>query len=215
MLPTIRTKNMQHHKNRAPLFIGIAGGSAGGKTSFAKELSAAAGNKLTVLELDRFYHCLGDATDKHEANFDEPSSLDFQLLEQVLEQMRLHGAASVPVYDFATHNRVGYEPLDAASVIVIEGILVLWHKRIRDLLDVKLYVDAPAAVRFQRRLHRDVSERGRDTDSVAKQWNDTVQPMHDKYVEPSRQYADNIIDGTADLRMIAKKFSASWLSRTA
>ena len=203
---------MPNDQNLPSLMIGVAGGSASGKTTLARELAVAAGNQGAILELDRFYHCLGDAPNKHLSNFDEPASLDFDLLEDVLEQLRRHGTASVPMYDFATHNRIGYEPLDAAPLIVVEGILVLWHSSIRDLLDVKLYVDAPTATRFERRIQRDLHERGRDSDSVAKQWNETVQPMHEKYVEPSRQHADTIIDGTADLRKIGKELSASWLT---
>lgn len=195
--------------------IGIAGGSASGKTSLARELAAAAGNKLTLLELDRFYYCLGNKTNKHLNNFDEPAALDFELLVDVLDHLRTHGTASVPRYDFTTHNRVGYEPLHAAPLIVVEGILVLWHSKIRDLLDIKLYVDAPASVRYQRRLQRDVNERGRDSNSVEKQWNETVQPMHDEYVEPSRHHADTIIDGTAELKKIGKALSAAWLSDSA
>ncbi len=191
--------------------IGIAGGSAGGKTTLAKELIAAAGNKATILELDRFYHSCENTQGCDQANFDEPAALDFELLQTVLEQLQTHGTASVPKYDFATHSRTGYEHLETASLIIVEGILVLWSKNIRDLLDHSIYVDAPAETRFQRRLKRDTKERGRDAESIELQWNQTVQPMHDKYVEPSRQYADQLIDGTANLRIIANELLNVWI----
>ena len=140
------------------LLIGIAGGSAGGKTSLAKELVAAAGENASLLELDRFYHCLGNTKDCHQTNFDEPAALDFELLQKVLEQLRTHGTASVPKYDFTTHKRVGYEPLQAAPLIIVEGILVLSNRKVRDLLDFRLYVDAPAELRLQRRIKRDMKD---------------------------------------------------------
>ena len=194
------------------LLIGIAGGSAGGKTSLARELISAAGKQLTILELDRFYHPLGKSKNSHLTNFDEPAALDFELLESVLEQLRANGTASVPNYDFATHDRVGYEHVHAAPVIIVEGILALWNKNVRDLLDFKVYVDAPTKTRFQRRMKRDMNERGRHADSIQRQWNDTVRPMHDKYVEPSRKHADTIIDGTSNLKTIAGELVNTWLS---
>lgn len=207
-LPALMT--ISSDQTTPSLLIGIAGGSAGGKTSLARELTTAAGNKVAILQLDRFYHSLRNAENSQPKNFDEPAALDFELLETVLEQLRLNGTASVPKYDFATHTRVGYEYLDAAPVIIIEGILALWHAGVRDLLDFKLYVDAPAELRFQRRLKRDVNERGRDAQSVEQQWNDTVQPMHDKYVEPSQQYADRLISGTDNLKNTAEELLDTW-----
>jgi len=192
------------------LLIGIAGGSAGGKTTLAKELIAEAGDKVTILELDRFYHSLGNTTDCHQANFDEPAALDFELLQTVLEQLRTDGTASVPIYDFSTHNRIGYETLKTAPLIIVEGILVLWDRKVRDLLDVRIYVDAPAELRFQRRMKRDMKERGRDAESIEQQWNETVRPMHEKYVEPSRQHADRFIDGTTNLTSTANELLNVW-----
>jgi uridine kinase len=194
------------------LLIGIAGGSAGGKTSLARELISAAGKQLTILELDRFYHPLGKSKNSHLANFDEPAALDFEMLESVLEQLRANGTASVPKYDFATHDRVGFERVNAAPLIIVEGILALWNTNVRDLLDFKIYVDAPAEIRFQRRMKRDMIERGRDADSIQRQWNDTVRPMHDKYVEPSRQHADQLIDGTSNLKTTASELLNTWLN---
>lgn len=193
-------------------FVGIAGGSAGGKTSLAKALVAEGGNRVAILELDRFYHSVSMRKDSHKANFDEPAALDFKLLHTVLGQLRTHGVASVPKYDFATHKRVGYENLVAAPLIIVEGILALWNGKVRDLLDFKIYVDAPPEVRFQRRLQRDMSERGRDAASIEQQWHETVQPMHHKYVEPSRQHAYQVIDGTTNLQDKAGELLAAWLN---
>ncbi|MAI72888.1 MAG: uridine kinase [Rhodopirellula sp.] len=196
------------------LLIGIAGGSAGGKTTFAKELLRAAGNKVAVLELDRFYHSLGNREDYQQVNFDEPAALDFDLLQTVLEELRAHGRASIPIYDFATHTRIGHETLEAAPLIIVEGILILWNRNVRDLLDFKLYVEAPSELRFQRRMMRDMKERGRDAASIQQQWNETVRPMHDKYVEPSRQHADQLIDGTDNLKDTANELLDSWLKKS-
>lgn len=193
------------------LLIGIAGGSACGKTSLAKELITKAGNKLAILELDRFYHSLGSRKDCHLGNFDEPAALDFELLQTVIENLCMHGTASIPTYDFATHNRIGYERLEAAPLIIVEGILALWHVNVRNLLDTKIYVDAPTELRFQRRMKRDINERGRDAESIEKQWNDSVRPMHEKYVAPSRQYADQFIDGTGNLKSTANELLNIWL----
>lgn len=195
------------------LLIGIAGGSAGGKTTLAKELIAAAGNRVAILELDRFYHPLGNTEDCDQANFDEPAALDFKLLQTVLEQLRIHGTATLPIYDFATHSRIGYETLETAPIIIVEGILVLWDSNIRDLLDFRLYVDAPAELRFQRRMKRDIQDRGRNAASIEQQWHETVRPMHDKYVEPSRQHADQIIDGTNNLKSTANELLKVWLDK--
>lgn len=195
----------------ASLLIGIAGGSAGGKTTLAKELIAAAGKNVAILELDRFYHPLGSTENCDHANFDEPAALDFKLLQRVLETLHTRGTASLPIYDFATHSRIGYETVETAPIIIVEGILVLWDSTIRDLLDFRLYVDAPAELRFQRRMKRDMQDRGRSAASIEQQWHETVRPMHDKYVEPSRQHADQIIDGNANLKSIANELLEVWL----
>ncbi|HBV64217.1 MAG TPA: uridine kinase [Rhodopirellula sp.] len=193
------------------LLIGIAGGSASGKTTLAKELIAASGNNVAILELDRFYHSLENTKDCDQANFDEPAAFDFKLLQTVLEQLRKHGTALVPIYDFATHSRIGYETLETAPVIIVEGILVLWNSNIRDLLDFRIHVDAPTELRFQRRMKRDMLDRARSAASIEQQWNETVRPMHDKYVEPSRQHADQLIDGTANLKCTANELLKVWL----
>ena len=180
--------------------IGIAGGSASGKSTFARSLAKVAGSgQAIILELDRFYRPLGPADNEAEFNFDEPSALDFALVESVISELFENGHSEAPVYDFATHDRMGYEPLSAAPLVIVEGLLALWHEPLRELLHCKIFVDAPDHLRFERRMHRDVRERGRKPISVERQWTETVLPMHECYVEPTKQHADRLVDGQGDL----------------
>ena len=180
--------------------IGVAGGSASGKSTFAHSLAKAAGSgQATILELDRFYRPLSPADNEAEFNFDEPSALDFALVESVISELFENGHSEAPVYDFATHDRTGYEPLSAAPLVIVEGLLALWHQPLRDLLHCKIFVDAPDHLRFERRMHRDVRERGREPISVERQWAETVLPMHECYVETTKHHADRLVDGQGDL----------------
>ena len=131
------------------LLVGIGGGSASGKSTLASELISLGQGDVVVLEIDRFYHCLGDRSDKHLANFDEPAALDFELLVSVLEQLKSDGTTLVPKYDFTTHTRAGFERFDATRVVIVEGILALHDARLLRGFDQSIFVDAPASIRFK------------------------------------------------------------------
>ncbi len=201
---------MSKKPNEGLLLVGMGGGSASGKSTLARELTDLGGGEVAVLGIDRFYHCLGDRRDKHLANFDEPAALDFELLVSVISQLKTEGTALVPRYNFSTHNRIGFDRFNTASVVIVEGILALSDPTLRDWFDVTLFVDAPTSVRFERREKRDIAERGRDPKSVKQQWDLTVQPMHEMYVEGSKEHADVVIDGMGQLRSAARQLLASW-----
>ena len=192
--------------------IGIAGGSASGKTTFARSVAKAAGSEQAIiLELDRFYRPLRPDANEADFNFDEPSAIDFALVESVISQLLKNGYADAPVYDFATHDRKGYKPFFAAPLVIVEGLLALWHEPLRELLHFKLFVDAPDHVRFERRLDRDIRERGRGRESVERQWRTTVLPMHHCYVEPTKMHADRLVDGQGDLDQTALSVFGQYL----
>lgn len=187
----------------APILIGIGGGSAGGKSSFARVLYRLAGaGAATIVELDRFYL---PKSRRQSLSFDEPAALELSLAEAVLADLQREGYADLPIYDFETHDRVGSQRVTCTPVILVEGLFALWHASLRDRLDVKIYVDAPHEQRLARRMHRDVLERGRDVESIRRQWFESVLPMHDRFVEPTKRYADHIVDGCSDLEPAGRR----------
>lgn len=179
-----------------PLVIGIAGGTASGKTTVARRIAEALGETATLLDQDSYYRDLSDLTveERREVNFDHPDAFDVALLALHLTRLKANEPIEKPVYSFVHHNREPYtERLEPTRVVLLEGILVLGIRELRELLDVKIYVDAEDDVRVLRRLTRDVKERGRDFDSVVSQYLRTVRPMHHGFVEPSKRHADIII----------------------
>lgn len=181
----------------APLVIGVAGGSGSGKTTVVRRIVESIGDgQVTVLEHDRYYRDRNDLRLEERAalNYDHPDSLETDLLVRHLHEMRAGRTVEIPVYDFARHAR---QPLTLAAVprraIIVEGILIFSDKALRELMDVKVFVDADDDTRFIRRLQRDISERGRTVPSVIEQYLGTVKPMHLEFVEPSKRYADIII----------------------
>ncbi len=173
--------------------IGVCGGSGSGKTTLARELARELGSHRTrILSFDSYYHDLAHmSTDERAAvNFDAPDSLDVKLLTEHLDMLRRGGEIAVPVYDFANHTRSkDVDLIEATDYIVIEGILLFAFAKIRDLIDYRVFLDCPGDIRYQRRLVRDVNERGRTRDSVAEQWETTVAPMHALHVEPFAPHA--------------------------
>lgn len=186
--------------------IGIAGGTGSGKTTVADELLRTAGGKACLLPQDMYYK-YQDAPFEQRAltNYDEPNAFDTALLVHHLTSLAAGLPIDRPVYDFSEHQRSDETVrLDPAPIIVVEGILVLHDKLIRELCDLTVYVDAPADERFIRRLQRDITERGRTVDSVIRQYRETVRPMHDLYAEPSKQYANLIVpEGGKNHRALA------------
>jgi uridine kinase len=180
-----------------PLVIGIAGGSGSGKTTVAQAILDRVGaDRIAYLQHDSYYKDLSGLppTLRREVNFDHPNSLETELLIKHVEALKNRQPVEVPIYDFGTDTRTDKTYTVASrGVILVEGVLIFVEPELRKLFDVKLYVDADADVRFIRRLRRDITERGRSTESVIKQYEATVRPMHLEFVEPSKRYADVII----------------------
>jgi uridine kinase len=180
-----------------PLVIGIAGGSGSGKTTLAHMILERVGpNRIAYLPHDAYYKDLSNLPPNERAtiNFDHPNSLDNDLLIQHVRQLKGGEAFYLPIYDFKTHSRTqSTRRIEPRQVIMVEGILIFAEPVLRELLEVKIFVDTDADMRFIRRLERDINERGRTTESVVRQYLATVRPMHLEFVEPSKRYADVII----------------------
>lgn len=177
------------------MLIGIAGGSGSGKTTLATALCNVLGD-ATVISHDSYYHDLShlDVARRAQANFDHPASLDTDLLAEHLVMLRSNTTVEVPVYDFTNHARTGeHRPVAAAQVIVIDGVLLFTHPKVVSLLDHRVFVAADDQTRFERRLRRDVAQRGRTAKSVRQQFDRTVEPMHRAFVDPSRVHADRVV----------------------
>jgi uridine kinase len=183
----------------AVVVIGIAGGSASGKTSVANKLvenQISKVSSIALIRLDDYYKDLSNLSieERSKTNFDHPDSIDFDLLSDHLQKLKDGKSINKPVYDFSIHNRqVKLELIKPVNVVILEGILALSEAVIRNLCDIKIFVDTDDDIRFIRRLKRDTRERGRTIESVISQYLDTVRPMHMQFVEPSKRYADIII----------------------
>jgi uridine kinase len=180
-----------------PLVIGIAGGSGSGKTTVANVIVERVGrDNISFLPHDAYYKDLSDLSpgQRAEVNFDHPDSLDTGLLTEHIFSLKQFEPIDLPIYDFKTHSRTNkVYRVEPHPVILVEGILLFAEPKLRKLFDVKIFVDTDADIRFIRRLQRDISERGRNTESVIQQYLSTVRPMHLEFVEPSKRYADVII----------------------
>jgi len=184
-------------KQSHPVVIGIAGGTGSGKTTIANViLERVNADNIAFLPHDAYYKDLGNLPEAHRdlKNFDHPDALESNLLVEHLIALRKWIAVDIPIYDFTTHSRttetVRIEP---KPVILVDGILIFAEPALMDLFNVKIFVDTPADVRFIRRLQRDIAERGRTVESVIDQYQTTVRPMHEEFVEPSKRHADVII----------------------
>ena len=179
------------------LVIGIAGGTGSGKTTIADYILDTVGpEKISFLPHDAYYHELTDLSQEERArvNFDHPSSLETELLIQHINQLKSGNSIELPNYDFKTHTRTpDTTTVHPQQILIVEGILLFAEPELRELFDLKIYVDTDADIRFIRRLRRDIEERGRTTDSVINQYLGTVRPMHLEFVEPSKRYASVII----------------------
>ena len=178
------------------LVIGIAGGTGSGKTTLMKNIINRFGDVVTVLSHDNYYRRHDELTyeERCKINYDEPAALETDLMAYHLDLLRKGESIECPVYDFTQHNRSD-ETITVVpkSVIIVEGILIFENEPLRELMDIKIFVDTDADVRLCRRIKRDVNKRGRTLESVLTQYQETVKPMHEKYVEPSKKYADLVV----------------------
>ena len=178
------------------LVIGIAGGSGSGKTTLMKNLIARFPDATTVISHDNYYKRHDELTyeERCRLNYDEPAAFDTDLMVQQLHALRQGQAIDCPVYDFTVHNRSdAVTRIDPSRVIIVEGILIFENPQLRELMDIRIFVDTDADIRLCRRIKRDVNKRGRSLESVLMQYQNTVKPMHEMYVEPSKKYADIIV----------------------
>ena len=188
-----------------PYIVGIAGGTGSGKTTVAHRLtSAMPAGRCIMLEHDAYYRDQGHLSPeaRAEVNYDHPAALESSLLAHHLRELRAGRAVEVPIYDFATHTRRrDTRTVEPARVIIVEGILVFTEPVLRELIDIKIYVDTDPDIRLMRRIWRDLEERGRTFQSVRDQYYATVRPMHLEFVEPSKRWADLIVPEGGDNRV--------------
>ena len=178
------------------LMIGIAGGTGSGKTTLMKNLVERFGDAVTVVSHDNYYKRHDDMTYEERCliNYDEPAAFENDLMARQLEALRRGESVECPVYDYTVHNRSNETvTIEPKQVIIIEGILIFADEALRSSMDIKIFVDTDADIRLCRRIKRDVNKRGRSVESVLTQYMTTVKPMHDKYVEPSKRFADLVV----------------------
>ncbi len=178
------------------ILIGIAGGTGSGKTTLAEKIYEAFPDRAILISQDSYYKDLSHLSLQERAknNFDHPVSLDFTLLREHLIDLKNDLPVEQPIYSFVTHSREQETKwIEPAQLIIVEGILLFAAPEVRDLFDMKIYVDTDDDIRVLRRIERDIKERARDFESVKEQYLVTVKPMHDAFVEPSKQYADIIV----------------------
>lgn len=178
------------------LVIGIAGGTGSGKTTLMKNIMDRFGDVVTVLSHDNYYRRRDELSyeERCRINYDEPAALETDMMARHLEQLRNGQAIDCPIYDFTQHNRSSETiRIEPKNVIIVEGILIFENQPLRDLMDIRIFVDTDADVRLCRRIKRDVTKRGRTLESVLTQYQETVKPMHERYVEPSKRFADIVV----------------------
>ncbi len=196
-----------------PIFLGVAGGSGSGKTTIVDTLKRELGDdRASIIEHDSYYKDRSDVPpeERGQINYDHPDALETSLLVNHLHELRAGRAVEVPRYDFAQHTRKRETvTVHARSVVMVEGILLLAEPPLRDLLDIRVFVDADADLRLIRRVQRDLTERDRTLDLVIKQYLDTVRPMHLEFVEPSKQWAHIVIPGGGRNRVAVEALLAT------
>ena len=197
------------------LVIGIAGGSGSGKTTLMNNIVSRFSEDITVLSHDSYYRRHDDMTyeERCQLNYDEPAALETELMVKHLDRLRNGEAIDCPVYDFTVHNRSDeVTRIEPSRVIIVEGILIFENEALRDLMDIRIFVDTDADIRLCRRVKRDVNKRGRSLESVLNQYQQTVKPMYEKYVEPSKKYA-HILVPEGGKNTVAQEFIISLLEK--
>jgi len=185
---------------KQPTVVALAGGSGAGKNYLAGVISDVFGSEhISFLSHDRYYKDQSHVSSEERSllNFDHPDSLDSPLIITHIKDLRKGRAASAPVYNFTTHSRVGLQTVAPAPLVLVDGILLLAEPLLAEAFDIRIYVDAPADIRLLRRIRRDMAERGRSLESILFQYEATVRPMHETFVEPSKAHADMIVSGAA------------------
>lgn len=178
--------------------IGIAGGTGSGKTTLAEELSRVIQRPLVLISQDSYYRDQSgiEMAERLQVNYDHPDALEFDLLAHHLEELRAGRGIEMPCYDFETHCRKpDLQRVEPVAVVIVEGILIFHHPPTRNALDLKVFIDTPEETRLERRIRRDVETRGRVESTVREQFEAIAQPMHERFVEPSRQHADLVVSG--------------------
>ena len=178
--------------------IGIAGGSGSGKSTFAARLVKEFPDSVTLVSCDNYYLAHDELAleERRHLNYDSPEAFEFELMIEQIEALKDGRAIECPIYDFTRHTRSGeVMKIEPRPIIIIDGILIFAEERLRQLMDMKIYVECDADERILRRVRRDTRERGRDIDDIIEQYLATVKPMHNAHVEPTKQYADIIING--------------------
>lgn len=211
---TTPSKSSGSSQIKPPTLIAVSGGSGSGKTYFARALASRLGSaNCEIILQDDFYH---DQSAKFDfdggsVNFDHPDAFDFESLEEVLTQLKLGQRALMPQYDFKTHSRIrGGHWVEPKSVLIVDGILVLHHPKVRTLFNESIFFRTPEELRYQRRLERDVRERGRTPEGVYAQFMNQVKPMHDQYVEPCAAFATRIINNSEDYDQVLEEMTKSY-----
>lgn len=209
-------QEIQTDDSRRAFTIGVAGGTGSGKTTVSRRIWEAVGReRIAYLQHDNYYKDQSHLTPEERArtNYDHPDSLETSLMVRHLRELRAGRPVDIPMYDFSVHNR-SKETLrvNPAKVILVEGILIFVEPALRELMDMRIFVDTDADIRFIRRLRRDMVERGRILDSIIQQYLGTVRPMHMEFVEPSKRYADIIVpqggDNRVAMEMIVSRIQA-------
>ena len=197
------------------LVVGIAGGSGSGKTTLMNNIVSRFSEDITVLSHDSYYRRHDDMTyeERCQLNYDEPAALETELMVRHLDSLRNGESIDCPVYDFTVHNRSdATQRIEPSRIIIVEGILIFENEALRDLMDIRIFVDTDADIRLCRRVKRDVNKRGRSLESVLQQYQQTVKPMYEKYVEPSKKYA-HILVPEGGKNTIAQEFIISLLEK--
>ena len=197
------------------LVIGIAGGSGSGKTTLMNNIVSRFSEDITVLSHDSYYKRHDEMTyeERCQLNYDEPAALETELMVRHLDCLRNGESIDCPVYDFTVHNRSdATQRIEPSRIIIVEGILIFENEALRDLMDIRIFVDTDADIRLCRRVKRDVNKRGRSLESVLTQYQETVKPMYEKYVEPSKKYA-HILVPEGGKNTIAQEFIISLLEK--
>ena len=193
--------------------VGIAGGTGAGKTAIARTLVDRVGGCL--IGLDSYYvdrnHLTPD--ERNRVNYDEPAAIEMPLLFEHLRCLKAGRVVKKPVYSFETHTRIGVDPVAPKELVVVEGLFTLWWETVREVFDFTVFVDAPSDVRLDRRIRRDVMERGRTAEQVTQQYVATAQPMHDRYVAPTRDHADLVVVNDRDIAHAVEQVIATLRAR--